>query len=256
MVARLERFYLKKNEPLAINTLFDNDNSSVAKICNEFEGRIAQQDEDGFLVSFESVSNAVLCALRLQSVFVGLTNEIDNTSKGLKIGLSAGVPVTEKKTLFEDTIRLAERMCYVTKAGIVVSSEVKDLYKSENLNTFIDESQVYALTPLDEKFLDLLMDFTENTWRNTDLKVEDFSQPLGYSKSQLYRKMIFLFGKSPNAFIKEYRLNKALELLTRRTENISEIAYETGFNSPSYFSKCFQKRYDLVPSDYLQTRTY
>jgi len=130
-------------------------------------------------------------------------------------------------------------MCYITKAGIVVSSEVKDLYKSENLNIFIDEELVFALTPLDEKFLNLLMDFTENSWRNTDLKVDDFSQPLGYSKSQLYRKMILLFGKSPNTFLKEYRLNKALKLLTRHTDNISEIAYETGFSNITHSFRQF-----------------
>ncbi len=115
------------------------------------------------------------------------------------------------------------------------------------------EHLVFALTPLDEKFLNLLMDFTENSWINPDLRVDDFSQPLGCSKSQLYRKMILLFGTSPNTFIKEFRLNKALKLLTKHTVNISEIAYETGFGSPSYFSKCFQKRYGFIPSDYLQT---
>jgi len=119
MVARLKRFYLKKHEPKALNTLFDNDNNSIVKIFNDFKGRIAKQDEDGFLVSFESVSNAVLCALKVQSVFNGLTNENDNTNTDLKIGLSAGVPVTEKKALFEDTIKLAERMCYITKACLI-----------------------------------------------------------------------------------------------------------------------------------------
>jgi AraC-like DNA-binding protein len=144
-------------------------------------------------------------------------------------------------------------MCNVVRACIVISSEVRDLYKGENHNTFIKGEQIFALTLPDEKFLNILMDFTEQTWRNTELKVDDFSKPLGLSKSQLYRKMTWLFGKSPNTFIKEYRLSRALKLLTRQTENISEIAYETGFSSPSYFSKCFQKKFDFLPSDYLQT---
>ncbi len=50
----------------------------------------------------------------------------------LKIGLSAGVPVTEKKSFFEDTIKLAERMCEFIEGEIIVSSEVKELYNSEN----------------------------------------------------------------------------------------------------------------------------
>ena len=61
------------------------------------------------------------------------------------------------------------------------------------------------------------------------------------------------YPKSPNTFLKEYRLNKALGLLNRKKGNVSEIAFEAGFNSLSYFSKCFQKRYKLLPSDYLSS---
>jgi AraC-like DNA-binding protein len=95
------------------------------------------------------------------------------------------------------------------------------------------------------------MDYIESTWTNVNLKVDDFSKPMGCSKSQLYRKMISLTGKSLNAVIKEYRLTEALKLLHKSSGNISEIAFETGFSSPSYFSKCFQKRYGYPPSDYL-----
>jgi AraC-like DNA-binding protein len=86
-------------------------------------------------------------------------------------------------------------------------------------------------------------------WSDTNLKVDDFNKPLGYSKSQLYRKMTTLTGQSPNTFIKEYRLKEALKLLNKKAGNISEIAFETGFSSPSYFSRCFQKRYGHFPSE-------
>ena len=59
-----------------------------------------------------------------------------------------------------------------------------------------------------------------------------------------------LLGKSPNSFLKEYRLNKALELLDIKMSNISEIAYQTGFSSPTYFSKCFYEAYGMLPSKY------
>jgi AraC-like DNA-binding protein len=253
MVVTLKGFYLTKDVSIGLNSLFSAINASIAGLINDFNGRIVKQNEDTFLVSFDSVSNAVSCAIGMQSGFKRLTNVNENKKIDLKIGLSAGVPVTDKNSFFEETIKSAERMCNVARACIVVSSEVRDLYKSENHNTFIKEEQIYALTLQDEKFLNILMDFTEQTWRNTELKVDDFSKPLGLSKSQLYRKMTWLFEKSPNTFIKEYRLSRALKLLTRQTENISEVAYETGFSSPSYFSKCFQKKYDFLPSDYLQT---
>jgi AraC-like DNA-binding protein len=132
----------------------------------------------------------------------------------------------------------------------VVSSEVKNIYKSENLNSFFDEQLIHALIPADELFLNLLMEYTEDNWREPNLRVDDFGKHLGYSKSQLYRKMISLTGKSPNALIKEYRLDQALTLFNKQKGNISEIAFETGFNSPAYFSKCFLEKYGILPSDY------
>ena len=106
----------------------------------------------------------------------------------------------------------------------------------------------------DEFFLNHLMDYVDSSWTNVNLKVTDFSKPLGCSKSKLYHKIKLLSGKSPNTFIREYRLSKALQLLNKTSGNISEIAFETGFASPSYFSKCFRKRYGNSPSAYLDSR--
>ena len=65
--------------------------------------------------------------------------------------------------------------------------------------------------------------------------------------------MILLTGKSPNSIIKEYRLKEALILLRKKEGNISEIAFASGFSSPSYFTKCFKKKYGLLPAVYLNT---
>jgi AraC-like DNA-binding protein len=62
--------------------------------------------------------------------------------------------------------------------------------------------------------------------------------------------MMATTGKAPNAFIHDYRLDKALKLLEKKTENISEVAFETGFNSPAYFSKCFSDKFGILPSKY------
>lgn len=224
--------------------------TAILNILNGYEGKPVKQAENHFLVSFKSASNAVHAALDIQSMAAGLGN-----SKILfKIGLSTGVPVTEKKLIFEDAIKLAERMCKIVKGEIIVSSEVKELYNSENFNPLQEGESICCLTQADEQFLTLLMDYTETVWSDTNFKVDDFSKPVGCSKSQLYRKLTLLTGKSPNAFIKEYRLEEALVLLNKNAGNISEIAFETGFSSPSYFSKCFQSRYGHLPSDYLSAK--
>ena len=166
----------------------------------------------------------------------------------LKISLNAGDPVTGNNSLFEDTIKLMERMYDAGSATIIVSPEIKSLYRNENHNGGLDESIIKAITPSDEKFLNNMMDYVEKTWTDSNLTVEDISTNLGLSKSQLYRKMVSLFEQSPNSFIKEYRLKKAYILLKEQQGNISEIAFDTGFNSPSYFSKCFLETYGILPS--------
>ena len=145
-------------------------------------------------------------------------------------------------------------MCKVIQGDVIVSSEVSKLYSSENSDSLSEKESIFCLSRTDEKFLTLLMDYTESFWNNENLQIDDFSKPLGCSKSQLYRKLISLTGKSPNAFIMDYRLNDALSLLNKNTSNVAEIAYKTGFSSPSYFSKCFKKKYGHLPSDYLTVK--
>lgn len=233
-----------------LNKSLQNYSISVIKELNHFEGSIVNHRSDSFLVSFKSVSRAVSCALNIKAIFETFAKKNKTSDIVSKIAIHTGIPVTDKDQLFESTIKLAEWMCHIVKEKLVVSSEVKSIYQSENLNSFIDERLIHALIPADEIFLNLLMEYMEDNWREPDLKVGDFGKHLGYSKSQLYRKMISLTGKSPNALLKEYRLDRALLLFNKQKGNISEIAFETGFNSPAYFSKCFLERYEILPSDY------
>jgi AraC-like DNA-binding protein len=123
------------------------------------------------------------------------------------------------------------------------------LYDSENLKPLAGDCHIVSITEGDENFLTRLLDYIASSWYDANLKIDDLTRPLGCSKSQLYRKMISLTGKSPQAFIKEYRLREAFRLLKKNQGNISEIAYQAGFTSPSYFSKCFRKMYGCSPSD-------
>jgi AraC-like DNA-binding protein len=234
-------------------TSFDNVNKDIRKTLDSLEGNIVKQTDDYYLVSFKSVTNAVQAALEIQQLNKEFIKNEKKGKQNIKIGLSAGVPVTEKKFIFEDTIKLAERIAALVKGEIVVSSEVKELYKSENSNSFIKGKGITSLEEPDEKFITLLMDYTDKVWNDTNLKVDHFCKPLGRSKSQLYRKMILLTGQSPNTFIKDYRLKEALKCIQKRAGNISEIAFTTGFSSPSYFTKCFKKKFGLIPADYISS---
>jgi AraC-like DNA-binding protein len=249
MVIGIKRLSFKNSTTRQLDLVICDYIASIAKALKKFKGSIVKQKSGYFLTSFDSVTNAVLCALEIQ---VTLGKAISDHVIELNVGISAGIPVTDKDGIFEDTIKSAERLCDVVIGQIVISSEVQDLYESENSNISIDKELVHTLDPSDEKFVNMLMDFTEREWCNTNINAEGFSKSLGYSKSQLYRKMVSVTGKSPNNFIMEYRLNRALKLLNKVDENISQIAFETGFNSPEYFSKCFCKKFGVLPSAYLK----
>jgi AraC-like DNA-binding protein len=251
MVISINQLTSVKSDSVQFKSSFRNFNDAVRKILNTYEGKSVKQTEYHYLVSFKSVTNAAHAACDIQLLNKEFSRHKMKEKIIFKIGLSAGVPVTNEQLIFEDTIKLAERMCEIVSGEIIVSAEVKDLYKSENANSFIKGKSIFTLTQADEKFITLLMDYADVVWSNTNLKVDNFSKPVGCSKSQLYRKMILLTGKSPNTFIKEYRLKEALKLLRKNAGNISEIAFETGFSSPSYFSKCFHIRYGHLPSEYM-----
>ena len=252
MVTEIKHLSLKNITSKHLNTVNHNHSKNIIKTISKFKGSLVKQKLNHFLCSFDSVTNAVLCAIEIQTIGKQINNKGFDSDIKLKIGLSAGVPVTEKEGIFEDTIKIAERLCDVVKGQIIITSEVKDLYESENLNISTNKGLVNALNPEDEKFITIMMDYIDKEWSNTTLNSDRFNKDLEYSKSKLYRRMISITGKSPNAFIKEYRLNKALILLNNKTLNISEIAFETGFNSPAYFTKEFRRRFDLLPTDFIK----
>lgn len=253
MVTGIKNSVLNIDHKSGKEVLLTKYNKYIDETIKQYKGRLVKQNNDYFMVAFESVSFAINCALAVQNNFKNWKDELKTENISLKTGLSAGVPVTDKESIFEDTIKVAERLYYISKAKIIITSEVEDLYKSENLNVFENGEEVQSVTPDDERFLNLLMDFTEANWQDGGLQVDDLGKNLGYSKSQLYRKIISLTGKSPNTFLKDYRLNRALELFRKRDKNVSEVAYETGFNSSSYFAKCFQRKFGLKPSDYMES---
>ncbi|HKJ79871.1 MAG TPA: nickel-binding protein [Prolixibacteraceae bacterium] len=249
MVVNIEHHSFADSDPFASITKVQHVYKQIIAILESFNGNIVQHNEDGFLISFRTVTEAVLSALKIHENYRGFRAQYQINFTELSIGLHAGIPVTDKKSIFEDTISLAQRMCFISTAVVVISTEVKQLFESENLGKVINPNQIHVLTPPEEEFITNYMAFIEKEWKNTELKVEDFEKNIGISKSKLYREMIRLTGKSPNVFLLYYRLRKSLQLLQKQKENVSEVAFDSGFNSPSYYAKCFRKKYGIMPSE-------
>ena len=250
LVLRINYFILNKDDRAHLSKQIKKFHVDLNEIVQKYEGRIVRDQLNAALISFRSVSSAIACAKRLHSNFESFA--IPDYNMGLKIGISSGVPIDQSKGFFEDSIKLAERLCWFVEGEIIVSSEVTSLYRKESLQSVDRSKNIRELRPMDEKFLNLLVEYTESFWNRSNLKVDDYCVCLGLSKSQVYRKIKYITGKSLNIFIKNYRLERALQLLNKRERNISEIAFDTGFNSAAYFSKCFFKSYGLLPSDYIK----
>lgn len=85
-----------------------------------------------------------------------------------------------------------------------------------------------------------------------NISLDDIAQHLGCSKSKLYRELKDVTEYSPIDLVNLVRLHKAVDLMTREQQNITEAAFNTGFSSPSYFSRTFLKYYYMRPKDYIK----
>lgn len=107
----------------------------------------------------------------------------------------------------------------------------------------------------DKKFMDQVMDVVKDNYKNSYFEVGDFAEALGVSRSFLNKKLQSLVGMSASQFVRNYRLNLAREMIIKNREtramNISEIAYDVGFNDSKYFTRCFTKHFNITPSNLL-----
>lgn len=248
MMVEIKNRNLKRISDAELRQSLVSCRSKLNDLLNEYNGREVRTEFPACLVSFDSVTNAVDCALAVRKELDVNSSSFDKDLM-INIGLSSGVPFDEPVDLFSESVQLAHRLCRVVPGELTVSAEVRDLYESENQNNAVPGELIRSLDPGEERFLKFFMDFTENAWNKANLKVEDFCTNLGLSKAQLYRKVKSITGHSLNTFVRRYRLERALDLLLKKKGNISEVAFDTGFNSPAYFSKCFYAAYGVLPSE-------
>lgn len=103
----------------------------------------------------------------------------------------------------------------------------------------------------DEKFIKNAVGIIETNINNPNFSVEELSRLMLLSRVSLYKRMLTLTGRSPVDFIRSVRLKRAVQLLEKSKMNIAGVAYEVGFNNPTYFAKVFREEYGMLPSDYL-----
>lgn len=145
---------------------------------------------------------------------------------------------------------------YVTKPFnmevlILRMRKLIDLSSKNKLRTRIDpEPSEIVITSMDEKLIENAIKYVEANISRSDLSVEELSHELGMSRVHLYKKLLQITGKTPIEFIRIIRLKRAAQLLRESQQNVSEVAYQVGFNNPKYFSKYFKDEFGVLPSVY------
>lgn len=169
--------------------------------------------------------------------FVLLTAKqaMEDKVEGLKLG--ADDYVTKPFNLEVLTLRIRKLIDW--------SHRSKDVRKQIN-----PEPSKITITSLDEQLVANAIKYVETNISRPELSVEELSQALGMSRVHLYKKLSQITGKTPVEFIRIIRLKRGMQLLRESQLNVSEIAYQVGFNSPKYFTKYFREEFGVLPSVY------
>lgn len=129
----------------------------------------------------------------------------------------------------------------------------KKLHKRFRKEIFLDPSEV-AVSSTDELFLKDAVGLIEAHMDNPDFNVEEMTKEIGMSRSKLYLKIKALTGQSSSEFIRTVRLKRAVQLFEQSDHSVKEIMHMTGFNTASYFSKCFKKEFGMTPSEFVSRK--
>lgn len=132
----------------------------------------------------------------------------------------------------------------------LIESRIK-LRQRYQQNIILKPNEI-AFTSTDEKFFGRLQIVLKENLTDPEFNAASFSKAIGMSRMQLHRKLNALTGLSTTAFITSQRLKSALPLLEKNNITVAEVAYATGFSSPSYFIKCFKEAYGKTPSKYTE----
>lgn len=216
----------------------------ILKIVKKYNGVESDIVFNEFIATFDSCVPAVQCAIDLADNLMPLSTDID-----LKIAIHAGNPVDGDGEIFGTTLKISRFMCNYNQGNqIYASNTVRELVQASGIK--IDEHKLGYISATNEVFLKELTKAFYNHWQNPVFDIDFLCKAMSTSVSRLYRKSMDVTGKSSKRLLLDFRLAQALKMLDQDDKNISEVAFDCGFNNAAYFAKCFQKHYGLKPMDY------
>ena len=145
---------------------------------------------------------------------------------------------------------------YITKpfTGSLLLARIDNLLRSRTLlrslfsgNSSEERAEEEKLGEQDQSFVERLREVIRSNMGDSDFSVERIGGEIGLSRVQLYRKVKALTGQTPVELLRKARLERGRRLIEKTDKSVSEIAYEVGFTSPSYFNKCFKDEFGISP---------
>lgn len=149
---------------------------------------------------------------------------------------------------------------YISKpfSSQLLLARIRNLIDShQRLKQFFGDRQTLAkedICDLDKDFVEKFKTIIEEKMSDSGLNVEDLGKDMGLSRVQLYRKIKSLTNYAPNELLRMARLKRAASLLASSELTVAEIAYEVGFTSPSYFTKCYKEQFGESPTEFLKRK--
>ncbi|SDW70080.1 Signal transduction histidine kinase [Lutibacter oricola] len=137
----------------------------------------------------------------------------------------------------------------------ILKSQLKQLTKNRKLlfnkyfSAISENSSNENTTSLDKEFIQKVLNYINDNLSDPELSVELLASELSLSRSQFYRKIKTLTGQTANGFLRKIRLQRAKIMIEKGNTNISDVCYRSGFSSPSYFTKCFKKHFNILPTE-------
>ena len=115
----------------------------------------------------------------------------------------------------------------------------------EPIETLVESS-------LDNEFLTKITTLIEENMSNPDLSVDMLTKYLYISRTNVFRKVKEVTGHTPNDFIRIIRLKAAAKMFSQGNTYVNDVCYKVGFSTPSYFTKCFQAQFGMLPSEFIK----
>jgi signal transduction histidine kinase/DNA-binding response OmpR family regulator len=138
----------------------------------------------------------------------------------------------------------------------VMISRMNNLLKERKMlrekfaHQWIETGTTSHVNDTDKKFLQTINELLEKNYTNHNFTTQVFTKITGMSRSVLFRKLKAVTNLSPNTYLRNFRLIKAAEMIRSGEKNISLVAFSTGFNNLSYFSRCFKRMFNAAPHDF------